>query len=157
MKYDILFVCYGNICRSPTAEAIALQKAEHYSAIGVIDSAGTENFHIGKAPDHRTQSAGAQRGYNLSALRCRQVEVADFDCFDLIVAMDAENLRDLRALAPPHSRAKIVEMAEWLEGEPDVPDPYYGKADGFSKVIDLLEGGVERLFDQLQNKSRSEN
>lgn len=150
MKTSILFVCLGNICRSPTAEGVARALAPRFSSIGRIDSAATTDWNVGRSPDSRTTKAAAQRGYDLSAQRARQVERSDFDQFDLIVAMDEENLAALRAMSPENSRAKVAMLGEWLPGRPAVPDPYYGGAEGFETVLDLLESGVVALFTAVE-------
>jgi protein-tyrosine phosphatase len=133
----VLMVCLGNICRSPTAEAVLRAKLE---AAGLahrisVDSAGTGDWHIGSPPDARSQRHAAQRGYDLSALRGRQVAEADFHYFDLILAMDHDNLADLQRLAP-HG-AHRAELQLFAHGE--VPDPYTGGAVGFEHVLDLVE------------------
>jgi protein-tyrosine phosphatase len=154
----ILFVCMGNICRSPTAEGVfrqILAKQEIDLAVEV-DSAGTHEYHIGSAPDRRAIEAAARRGIDLSALRARRVEDRDFEYFDLILAMDRENLAMLRDRAPRayQSRIRLV-----LDYAPDahtreVPDPYYGGATGFEKVLDLLEQASEGLMSELLRDQR---
>jgi protein-tyrosine phosphatase len=144
-------VCLGNICRSPTAEAVLRSKLE---AAGLgkrieVDSAGTGSWHIGSPPDGRSQRHAARRGYDLAALRARQVSEVDFHRFDLILAMDHDNLSDLQRLAPQApSRAEVR-----LFGEQAVPDPYTGSAAGFERVLDLVEttcdGWVENLSRRL--------
>ncbi len=149
----ILFVCLGNICRSPTVEAVfrhRLRQAGLDSAV-VIDSAGTGSWHIGKAPDRRATAAARLRGYDLSPLRARQVSPDDFDRFDLILAMDAQNLADLQTIRPAGSAAKLdlfLRRAGLLPE--DVPDPYYGENDGFDRVLDLVEQGSEVLLEDIR-------
>jgi protein-tyrosine phosphatase len=133
----VLMVCLGNICRSPTAEAVLRAKLEAAGLAErvVVDSAGTGDWHIGSPPDPRSQRHAAQRGYDLSALRGRQVAEADFRRFDLILAMDEDNLADLQRLAPEStSRAELRLFADAA-----VPDPYTGGAAGFEQVLDLVE------------------
>lgn len=150
MKKEVLFVCLGNICRSPAAEGIALALAPEFPVVGTIDSAGTGGWHVGSPPDRRMVEAAKKRGYDLSPLRARQVSLDDFSRFDWIVAMDRSNYDDLTAMTPSGSRARVVEIGEWLRGFDHVPDPYYGGADGFDRVLDLLEGGVRSLFLEIQ-------
>lgn len=147
----ILFVCLGNICRSPTAEAVARTLAAR-EAPGLqleFDSAGTADYHVGAPPDERSQRHGAHRGYDLSGLRARQLVREDFERFDLLLAMDRDNLSVMQRLAPaPHGgRARL--FLSWLqdarEGE-TVPDPYYGGPADFERVIDLSERGARALF-----------
>jgi protein-tyrosine phosphatase len=144
-------VCLGNICRSPTAEAVLRRKLEIAGLADRIevDSAGTGSWHIGSPPDERSQRHAARRGYDLAALRARQVSRDDFHRFDLILAMDHDNLSDLQRLAPQGpSRAEVR-----LFGEQAVPDPYAGGAAGFEQVLDLVEttcdGWVENLSRRL--------
>lgn len=149
----ILFVCLGNICRSPTVEGVArhlaLREAPH---LGLqFDSAGTAGYHIGDPPDPRSCRAAQARGYDLSALRARQLEAADFRRFDLLLAMDADNLRDMRAIAPHGLEGRANLFLSYWSGAPGqvVPDPYYGQADGFETVLDLAEQGSRGLFRAL--------
>ncbi len=133
----VLMVCLGNICRSPTAEAVLRAKLEASGLAErvVVDSAGTGDWHIGNPPDPRSQRHAAKRGYDLSALRGRQVGEADFRRFDLILAMDEDNLADLQRLAPASAhRAELC-----LFAQVEVPDPYMGGAAGFERVLDLVE------------------
>jgi protein-tyrosine phosphatase len=139
----ILFVCMGNICRSPTAEAVMRALLDERGIDIDVDSAGTGAWHAGSAPDRRATAAAAARGYRLSG-RARQVRRADFDDFDVIVAMDADNLRDLAELAP---RAAVSKLRLLPSGE--VPDPYYGGPDGFDLVLDIVVDGCSRLLDEL--------
>ena len=158
-KHRILFVCLGNICRSPAAEGIMLDIiASHPEARGrfEIDSAGTGNYHIGELPDHRMRIHARQRGIEL-VHHCRQVRPSDFRDFDLIVGMDASNLRNLRAMAPDaEAEAKIVPMAQFLDQSmhfDHIPDPYYEGSEGFELVLDLLQNGCRNLYNQLMNKN----
>jgi protein-tyrosine phosphatase len=141
----LLFVCLGNICRSPTAEALMRQAiAERGLEAEIeVDSAGTGAWHTGAAPDSRAAAAARRRGIILQGA-ARKVTTSDFDEFDLLLAMDEENLRDLLAVAPPQARHKVRRLAEV-----DVPDPYYGAGDGFETVLDLVEDACARLLDEL--------
>ncbi len=152
---SILFVCLGNICRSPAAEGVmqALVDEEGAAARFTIDSAGTGNYHIGNLPDRRMRIHARRRGYELTH-RCRQVRAYDFDDFDIIVAMDASNERNLRRIAPsPEAEAKIVQMAEFVDiasRYDHIPDPYYEGAEGFELVLDLLQSACRNLYDTLK-------
>ncbi|GLU31480.1 low molecular weight protein-tyrosine-phosphatase [Trinickia caryophylli] len=150
----ICFVCLGNICRSPTAEAVlrAQIAAAGLEARIVVDSAGTGNWHVGEAPDARAQSAAQLRGYDLAPLRARQIGPDDFDRFDLIVAMDRANMAQLRAVCPPGLEAKLRLLMEF-GSEPDVrevADPYFGAEDGFERVLDQCEAACRGLLDHLR-------
>lgn len=152
----VLFVCTGNICRSPTAEGVfrhAVAQAGLEQRI-LIDSAGTHDYHVGHAPDRRTQSAAAQRGYDLAGLRARQVTRQDFIDFDYILAMDQDNLSQLKQLAPPQHRGKLglfMEFGSARQGE-EVPDPYYGGAQGFELVLDMAEDAAAGLLQNIKKK-----
>lgn len=155
----VLFVCLGNICRSPTAEAVFQQRIQSsgWSALLEADSAGTAGWHIGKAPDARTVAAAASRGYDLSHLRARQLTWQDLDAFDYVLGMDADNLRDIRALAQQTEqalgrapRAQLQLLMDYAADLPDsVPDPYYGGADGFEQVLDYVESATDGLLRHL--------
>ena len=155
----VLFVCLGNICRSPTAEGVlrALAAREAPELPLEVDSAGTAGYHVGEPPDPRTQRAAARRGYDLTALRARVVEPADFERFDLILAMDEENLRVLRRRAPPHAHERLQLLLEFKSDAAtrDVPDPYYGGPNGFEEVLDLVEGAARGLIAHLRERSRA--
>ena len=144
-RRSILFVCTGNICRSPTAEAVLRHLAREKSLELRIESAGLGDWHVGDPPDERAQQHAKNRGYDLSAQRARQVRAEDFERFDMILAMDRGHLRALQKLAPAHHHAKI---RLFVEGR-DVPDPYYGGPDGFEKVLDLVEARCQRLLQEL--------
>lgn len=149
----VLFVCLGNICRSPTAEGIFRQYVEQAGLSDkiTIDSAGTADWHIGKTPDPRTQAAAAQRGYDLSMLRGRQAQAEDFAKFDLVLAMDKSNLSNLQAIQPANSKAELALYLPRFGISPDeVPDPYYGGEDGFELVLDMLEQASQVLLDELK-------
>ena len=147
----ILFVCLGNICRSPAAEGVMLSEiaAHGDDKRWIVDSAGTGNYHIGELPDNRMRIHSRRRGYDLTH-HCRQVRESDFDDFDIIIGMDAQNLRNLRRMAPTaQGEDKIVGMAEFFSHSTRydyVPDPYYEGAEGFELVLDLLQGAVARLY-----------
>ena len=125
----------GNICRSPTAEAVLRVKARQAGLDIEFDSAGTENYHIGDAPDHRSIRHAKERGYDLSTLRARQVHTDDFHSFDLILAADELNLRELRRRCPAEHHGRL----QLFLGDVALPDPYYGESDDFEKVLDLVE------------------
>ena len=147
----VLFVCTGNICRSPTAEGVArhlLQQAGLVDRVGV-DSAGTHGYHVNDLPDPRSRKAAARRGYDLSALRARKLEVADFQRFDMLLAMDAGHLHFMQAMSPPVYRHKIALFMRYAENWPgvdEVPDPYYGGEAGFEQVLDYCEDAVRGLL-----------
>lgn len=152
MTTKVLFVCMGNICRSPTAEGVFrhLVKAQGVADRFVIDSAGTHDYHIGEGPDKRTMQAARQRGYDLSALRGRQVSVADFVEFDHVLAMDNANLANLQRICPPEHRHKVrLFLTYGQSAEQEVPDPYYGGAQGFEHVLDLVEDAASGLLKAL--------
>jgi len=150
----VLFVCLGNICRSPTAEGVLrhLALAEAPELALDIDSAGTADYHIGAPPDLRSQRAALRRGIDISGLRARQVTAADFDRFDLILAMDGENLRELQALKPRGSRAVVKLFLEYTPQSKvrEVPDPYYGGDRDFEQVLDLTTAASRGLLAALK-------
>lgn len=151
----VLFVCLGNICRSPTAEGVMRHRLQQagLAAQVAVDSAGTAAWHIGKAPDPRTCAAAAQRGYRLHELRARQVQAEDFARFDLILAMDHDNLRELQRLRPESAGAELdLLLCRGGLAEHEVPDPYYGGSDGFERVLDLVESACERLIEQIRER-----
>ena len=160
--YQVLCVCLGNICRSPTAEVVLRQHCEAENLNIVIDSAGTSNYHPGKAPDLRSQKHAKLRGYNLSQLRARQVQLHDFIEFDLILAMDHDNLRDLKALSQQacqqfgHVRATLALMSAHDPVYPQqaVPDPYYGGEAGFEHVLDQCESSSRAWVHYFQQHSQ---
>ena len=157
----LLFVCMGNICRSPTAEGVMahLLEKEGLADRVTIDSAGTGAWHAGSAPDERATSAAATRGITLSGCS-RQVRQSDFHDFDLLLCADGDNLRDVRALAPDKAaRDKVRRLREFdpeavRAGDLDIPDPYYGGARGFEDVLDLVERACEGLLDDLRADGR---
>jgi protein-tyrosine phosphatase len=146
MTIRILFVCTGNICRSPTAEAVLriMAEREGLDAAIEVESAGTGDWHVGEAPDVRARTAAAARGYDLEPLRASQVSAADFERFDLIIAMDRSHLRALERLRPEDARGRVR-----LFLDRDVPDPYYGEAADFERALDLIEDGARRLLFEL--------
>jgi protein-tyrosine phosphatase len=145
-RRSILFVCTGNICRSPTAEAVFRSLSKQEGLELRIESAGLGDWHVGGPPDERAQHHAKQRGYDLSAQRARQVSLRDFEEFDMILAMDRGHLRALQKMAPAQHHAKI---RLFVAGS-DVPDPYYGGAEGFEKVLDMVEAQCRRLLQELK-------
>ncbi|MBM2765191.1 low molecular weight protein-tyrosine-phosphatase [Burkholderia anthina] len=156
-RVAICFVCLGNICRSPTAEGVMRHQvdAAGLTARIAIDSAGTGDWHVGEPPDTRAQAAAHTRGYDLSALRARQVSAADFERFDLLLAMDEANLAELHRRCPPQHRDKVRLLMEFAPGaaETEVADPYFGGAQGFEQVLDQVERACAGLLDTLQART----
>jgi len=152
-EVSILFVCLGNICRSPTAEAVfrTLAAREAPQLRILIDSAGTADYHVGCAPDARAQQAARRRGYDMSALRARRIEPEDFERFDLILAMDNANLSSLKRSAPGAARERLRLFLEFAQQADtlEVPDPYYGGVNGFEEVLDLIEAASSGLLRYL--------
>ena len=150
----VLFVCMGNICRSPTAEGVMRHRLQQHALAGriTVDSAGTHNYHPGEPPDPRSQKHAGLRGYDLSALRARQITPMDFERFDLILTMDWDNQSLTEALCPPGHIGKVRRLAEFFRhsSETVVPDPYYGGPEGFERVLDLVEDGVDGLLAHCQ-------
>ncbi|BFM07450.1 low molecular weight protein-tyrosine-phosphatase [Halioxenophilus aromaticivorans] len=158
MSKSVLFVCLGNICRSPTAEGVfRLKVAESKLANAsiIIDSAGTGAWHAGNPADSRAQAAALARGYDLSSIRARQVKSSDFDRFDYILAMDSDNLDHLEGMSSGADYSGY--LGRFLDFAPaarkDVPDPYYGGADGFETVLDLIEQASEGLITHIIQQS----
>lgn len=159
---SVLFVCLGNICRSPLAEGIFLHLAKGRGIEGItVDSCGTGGWHAGEGPDRRALAVARQRGVHLPS-RARKVIVQDFEKFDLIVAMDASNLDDLVALGAPRDRVRLMRSYDPAHSNthagkpaPDVPDPYYGGDDGFDRVYDMLVAACEGLLDEIEAKLRA--
>jgi len=155
-KVSVVFVCMGNICRSPTAEAVfrhyveSAGLAEHI----LIDSAGTHDYHIGDKPDMRAQRAAQQRGYDMSTLRGRQVGEEDFRSFDYVLAMDSANLAILQRINPPGSYSRVGLFLEYARHhtEREVPDPYYGGAEGFERVLDMVEDAAQGLLEEIRRR-----
>jgi len=156
IKVKVLFVCMGNICRSPTAEGVARIFAERAGVADgfEFDSAGTHGYHIGKPPDARTSKAAAERGYDLSSLKARQVNSYDFERFDHILAMDRANLELLKRACPVAHESKLSLFLEFGAGlaEDEVPDPYYGDAESFEHVLDLIESAASGLLEQMSKR-----
>lgn len=152
----VVFICMGNICRSPTAEAV-FRRVVELNGLGQtvqIDSAGTHDYHIGEAPDPRTQRAARERGYDMSKLRGRQVCADDFYRFDYLLAMDEANLSILKRMRPKDATSHLGLFLEFAErhSEREVPDPYYGGADGFERVLDMVEDASGGLLRHLRSK-----
>jgi protein-tyrosine phosphatase len=150
---SILFVCMGNICRSPTAEGVFRVRAERAGMAQRlhIDSAGTHAYHVGHRPDPRSTACAARRGYDLSKQRARQVEANDFAAFDRIYAMDHDNLARLKAACPPEHRHKLALFMDLATSSASdvVPDPYYGDGNGFDLVLDYIEDASDGLLRDL--------
>jgi len=154
-KISVLFVCMGNICRSPTAEVVFRHYVESagLSETILIDSAGTHDYHIGHAPDQRSQQAAAQRGYDMSGLRGRQVASLDFERFDYVLAMDNANLAILQYLAPRGCKKQIGLFLAFSRhhSQREVPDPYYGGTQGFESVLDMVEDAAQGLLQHIRS------
>jgi len=155
-KTSVIFVCMGNICRSPTAEGIFRSQvmARSLEHLIDIDSAGTHAYHEGEKADPRSQKIAQQRGVDLSTIRARKVTATDIEQFDYILAMDSDNHRNLLNLAPEGHEHKIRLMLEFtsLYSENDVPDPYYGGPRGFDRVYDLIESASEGFLEEIDLK-----
>lgn len=155
----MLFVCMGNICRSPTAHGVfrALVHAENLADVIRIDSAGTHAYHVGNPPDRRARETAQRRGIDLSDLVARRVEATDFDRFDLIVAMDQDNYLSLSEICPDEHRGKLhlfMDFAPQMRTR-EVPDPYYGGAAGFERVFDLVEAASAGLLAEIRRRHLS--
>ena len=154
MGVRVLFVCLGNICRSPTAHAVFehLVEAEGLADVIEVDSAGTGSWHVGAPPDRRAVAAAAERGYRMGHLRARQVQPDDIERFDYVLAMDHANLQDLRRKASRSLHARIRLFLEFGDspGQDEVPDPYYGGEDGFGLVLDLVESAAAGLLREIR-------
>lgn len=153
----VLFVCMGNICRSPTAEAVMRHQVERagLSDTIFIDSAGTHDYHIDEAPDQRAQRAAKKRGYDLSGLRGRQVDAPDFREFDYILAMDQHNLAMLKRHCPPEHAKKLELFMSYATRHPAtaVPDPYGGGPEGFERVLDMIEDAAAGLLAEIKRRA----
>jgi len=153
---SVLFVCLGNICRSPTADGVFRTMCQTMNAQKNIevDSAGTAGWHTGRSPDTRSIAAAKQRGYDLSFLKARQVSPEDFQRFDYVLAMDANNLIDLKKICPSNYTGTLDLFLAFAEQphDGDVPDPYHGDIDGFDVVLDLVEDGCRGLLADMQKR-----
>ncbi len=153
---SVLFVCLGNICRSPSCEGVFRKLAlAHQIDVEIeIDSAGTGNYHIGHPPDARAIAAAARRDIDISDLRARQAHAQDMEIFDYVIAMDRMNHEDLMRLSPRHARSKIRLLMEFAHNWPDdeVPDPYYGGKAGFDRVLDMIEDASEGLIADIRRR-----
>lgn len=151
----VLFVCLGNICRSPTAEGVLRQQlqAEGLGDLIEVASAGTSDWHVGKAPDSRTSRAARLRGYDLTQQRAQQARAGHFNDYDLILAMDKNNLGHLQAMQPAGAKAELDLFLRRYDGALDeVPDPYYGGEQGFEQVLDLIEMACRKLVIELKGR-----
>ncbi len=155
MNTNILFVCTGNICRSPTAEGVFrnLVESNNLNRKIKIDSAGTHNYHVGEPPDERSQQAAKKRGIDLSKQRARQLTVEDFEKFDYLLVMDHSNYLWANQICPSEHRNKLKYFLEFAPAlnRKDVPDPYYGGKRGFEEVLDMIEEASQGLLEHLQN------
>jgi protein-tyrosine phosphatase len=158
MKMKLLFICLGNICRSPAAEGIMRQMVEERALSNdiIVDSAGIGSWHVGEMPDPRMRKHAARRGYDLSPLRARQFRADDFQKFDYIIVMDEENYHDVMERGGVYADArKVLRMKDYFiryKGQQSVPDPYYGGAEGFERALNLIEDGCEGLFVDVVKK-----
>ncbi|MGI8740602.1 MAG: low molecular weight protein-tyrosine-phosphatase [Gammaproteobacteria bacterium] len=153
-KVKVLFVCMGNICRSPTAQGVfdKLVADAGLARVIVADSAGTHAYRIGKSPDKRAVAAASKRGYDLTRQRARRVEPADFSRFDYILAMDDENMHEIRALVAPAAAVNVWLLMDFARQpvHAEVPDPYYGGGGGFERVLDMVEDGAGGLLEHIR-------
>lgn len=153
MTHKVLFVCLGNICRSPTAEGVLrVIAAREFPALELeIDSAGTADYHVGEPPDRRTIAAARRRGYDLAGLRARKVQRDDFNRFDFVLAMDSANLAELESRSPQAATARLALFMDFAPGSGfvEVPDPYYGGIEDFERVLDLCEMAARGLLVRL--------
>lgn len=155
---NVLFVCLGNICRSPTAQGVFTKvvQDEGLSAHIAVDSAGTHAYHVGEPPDPRARKAAAERGVDLNALRARRAVAEDFEAFDYVLAMDYDNYEHLRSICPSglhHKLHLFLSFAPELQLE-EVPDPYYGGPSGFERVLDLIEAASRGLVTHIRSEHR---
>ena len=152
----VLFVCLGNICRSPTAHAVFEKKVANLNLADTVtvDSCGTGDWHIGQAPDQRSQDAAQQRGYDLSVLSARQLCPQDFESFDYILAMDARNMADILKCMPSSYAGQVQLFLDYATDNAltEVPDPYFGDEDGFERVLNLVESASDGLLAHIQQR-----
>lgn len=157
-KVRVLFVCMGNICRSPMARAVFTRQIEQAGLGGLIkvDAAGTHAYHVGKPPDRRAQDAGARRGYSFGEQGARIIEPFDLEWFDYVLVMDRENLSHLKAIVTSKTAHKVRLFMSFASNSPytEVPDPYYGGASGFERVLDLVEEAAQGLLDDIRTRYR---
>ena len=155
-KVSVIFVCMGNICRSPTAEGVFRHLVENKGLAHLIDidSAGTHAYHVGEAPDPRSCQTARSRGINLDSIRARKVQAADIEHFDYVLAMDSDNHANLLRIAPQGLEHKVYRFLEFAQdfAENDVPDPYYGGANGFERVFDMVESASQGLLADIMHK-----
>jgi protein-tyrosine phosphatase len=155
-KLSVLFVCMGNICRSPTAEGVFRKQLADAGLEGIVhaDSAGTHAYHVGESPDRRARAAAERRGYSLEGIRARRVTDLDFEGFDFILAMDEDNLSALREAAQEAHHEKITLLLEYASSGQlrEVPDPYYGGPAGFERVLDLVEDAAKGLIEVVRSR-----
>lgn len=156
-KTSVLFVCMGNICRSPTAEAVTRKLVEQAGLQDwiTVDSAGTHDYQVGRAPDNRAQEAARRRGYDLSSIRARQITLEDFEDFDLLLAMDSNNLGLLKCMCPFEYRSKIRLLMEYARTSKAsvIPDPYSRGPKDFDKVLDYIEDACGGLVNVLSRRN----
>lgn len=154
-KVSVLFVCMGNICRSPTAEGVFRDVVKQKNMLNVIsiDSAGTHAYHIGESPDSRSQSTAKSRGVDLSSQRARKVDSNDFEQFDYVMAMDNSNFENLKHLATDEELSKLHLFMSFANGwdNSEVPDPYYGGGNGFERVFDMVQSASEGLLEHIKS------
>lgn len=155
-KVNVLFVCMGNICRSPTAEGVFrhLVRTQKLEDRIVTDSAGTHAYHVGEPPDKRAQATARQRGIELQDLRARRVTARDFEKFDYVLAMDRDNYAILEELCPPERLDRLSLLLDFAPSRPEseVPDPYFGGAQGFEVVFDMVEQAAQGLLQDIQDR-----
>ncbi|MGR8929825.1 MAG: low molecular weight protein-tyrosine-phosphatase [Gammaproteobacteria bacterium] len=157
-KIKVLFVCMGNICRSPTAEGVfsAMLVTQKLTEAFEVDSAGTHAYHVGEAPDLRAQKAARERGVELKNIRARRVRLSDFETYDHILVMDDENHAILYQACPEDHKHKIRHFLDYAPhlNKREVPDPYYGGAYGFERVLDLVEAASEGFIEALRQEGK---
>ena len=151
---NVLFICSGNICRSPTAEGVFRSLVAESGLDGAItvDSAGLGSWHAGEAPDRRARAAARKRGFDLAGQRARQVKIADFDRFDYLIGMDRQNRTGLMGLCPSGADDRVHQFLDFVQGAElaEIPDPYYGSGDGFERVLDLIEAASRGLLTHIR-------